>query len=399
MRADLTKVRQSLFNLLSNAAKFTQNGSITLKVDRMDIERPQDSNVSGLSPQPSILFTVTDTGIGMTAEQSEKLFQEFTQADASTSRRYGGTGLGLALSRRFCRMMGGDITVTSAPGEGSSFTIILPAQVVDPKAASQEAAAETPAPVPAEAKKVVVIDDEPTARDLLGRLMRAEGFHVLTAAGGEEGLRLIQAVHPDIITLDVIMPGMDGWAVLARLKADPATADIPVIMLTILDDKNLGYTLGAADYVTKPIDRERLGAILARYQGAQTAYNALVIEDDSAAREMLRRLLEKENWHVSEAENGRVALECLAERIPQLILLDLMMPEMDGFEFVAELRRNPAWRDLPIVVITALDLTPEERARLNGHVEKILRKDASTREELLAQVRERALALMQSPGA
>jgi CheY-like chemotaxis protein len=394
MRADLTKLRQSLFNLLSNAAKFTENGTIRLEVARTYDGRGPHGDGSGLPSPASIRFTVTDTGIGMTLDERNKLFQEFTQADASTSRKYGGTGLGLALSRRFCRMMGGDITVVSAPGNGSVFTITLPAEVADPKAAPTEVDSGALAPVPPDAKKVVVIDDELTARDLLGRLMRAEGFHVLTAAGGEEGLRLIKAVHPDLITLDIMMPGMDGWAVLTRLKAEAETADIPVIVLTILDDKNLGYTLGAADYLTKPIDRERLGAILERYRGAPTALNALVVDDDPAAREMLRRLLEKEGWYVAEAENGRVALERLAERIPQLVLLDLIMPEMDGFEFVAVLRKHPEWKALPILVITAKDLTPEERLRLNGYVERILQKGATTRDQLLAQIRERVRSLV-----
>jgi GAF domain-containing protein/CheY-like chemotaxis protein len=393
MRADLTKVRQSLFNLLSNAAKFTERGTITLSVRTEERGRRTESD-SLLSPPSSslITFSVRDTGIGMTDEQRAKLFEEFTQADASTSRKYGGTGLGLALSRRFCRMMGGDITVESQVGKGSTFTITLPREVVDTKRAVEEI--ETPTePIAPNAKKVVVIDDEPTARDLLQRLLRAEGFHVLTAAGGEEGLRLVRAIHPDIITLDVMMPGMDGWAVLTQLKADPATAAIPVLLLTILDDKNLGYTLGAADYLTKPIDRERLSAILARYKTMEDAHHALIVEDDAATREMLARFLEKEHWQVATAENGRVALERLTEKIPHLILLDLMMPEMNGFEFVAELHQHPEWSRVPVIVVTAKDLTPDERLQLNGYVETVLQKDSYTREELLAHVRERANAL------
>jgi GAF domain-containing protein/CheY-like chemotaxis protein len=391
MRADLTKVRQSLFNLLSNAAKFTEHGTITLAV-RTEAAGLRTESDDSLSTQSSVLFTVTDTGIGMTDEQRAKLFEEFSQADASTSRKYGGTGLGLALSRRFCRMMGGDITVESRVGKGSTFTLTLPAQVTDPKRAAEEI--ELPVePVSANAKKVVVIDDEPTARDLLQRLLRAEGFHVLTAAGGEEGLRLVRAIHPDIITLDVMMPGMDGWAVLTQLKADSATADLPVIVLTILDDKNLGFTLGAADYLTKPIDRERLSEILVRYKSQDDIPHALIVEDDTATREMLARFLEKENWQIAAAENGRVALKRLAEKIPQLILLDLMMPEMNGFQFVAELRKRDEWKNIPVIVVTAKDLTPDERLQLNGYVETVLQKDSYTHDELLAHVRERANAL------
>ncbi len=392
MRADLTKVRQSLFNLLSNATKFTQKGTITLTVmtrgGMTDGARPTGNSTSVVGGPPSISFSVHDTGIGMTDEQRAKLFQEFTQADATTARKYGGTGLGLALSRRFCRMMGGDIVAESESGKGSTFTIILPVEVVDTTAQTptgEPAVTETLAP---DAKKVLVIDDEPTARDLLQRVLRAEGFNVITAAGGEEGLRLIQAIRPDLITLDVIMPGMDGWAVLTRLKGDPNTAHIPVIMLTIVDDKNLGYALGATDYLTKPVDRERLAAVLERFRPQQDSHPVLVVEDDADTREMLRRFLEKEGWKVSEAENGKIALDGMAENLPQLILLDLIMPEMDGFEFLTELRKRPDWRAVPIVVVTAKDLTPAERMELNGYVEKILQKGVYSREELLAEVRE-----------
>jgi CheY-like chemotaxis protein len=191
-----------------------------------------------------------------------------------------------------------------------------------------------------------------------------------------------------VITLDVMMPGMDGWAVLTALKADANVADIPVIMLTIVDDKNLGYALGAADYLTKPIDRERLAIILQKYRCAHPPCTVLVVEDDADTCDTLRRMLEKEGWTVSEAENGRVALAQIAARRPDVVLLDLMMPEMDGFEFVAELRKRQEWRTIPVVVVTAKDLTPEERQRLSGHVEKILQKTAYRREDLLREVRD-----------
>jgi CheY-like chemotaxis protein len=184
------------------------------------------------------------------------------------------------------------------------------------------------------------------------------------------------------------MPGMDGWAVLAALKADPQLADIPVIMLTIVDDKNMGYALGAADYLTKPVDRDRLVAILQKYRGEDPSRPVLVVEDDATTREMLRRMLEKEGWAVTEAKNGRFALECVAEQRPALILLDLMMPEMDGFQFAEALGKLEAWRSIPIVVVTAKDLTAEDRVRLNGYVEQILQKGAYGREALLAEVRE-----------
>ncbi len=374
MRADLTKVRQMLLNLLSNACKFTERGTITLEVERT-------SDVPG---NPELRFHVSDSGIGMTPAQMAKLFEAFSQAEASTSRKYGGTGLGLTISRRFAQMMGGDVTVASEPGRGSTFTIRLPA--------------ETPAPTPVDAVPrpgrpdaggaagtVLVIDDNAEARDLLRRLLEDEGFTVVEAAGGEAGLAAARERHPDAITLDVLMPGMDGWMVLAALKADPELAGIPVLMITILDDRGLGFALGAAEYVSKPIDREKLRRLLARYR-RDGARNALVIEDDPGTRELLRRMLEADGWTVGEAENGRAGLEALAVRIPALILLDLMMPVMDGCQFAAQLRKNAAWREIPVIVITAKDLTADERRMLNGDVQGVFRKGALQREELLHEI-------------
>jgi CheY-like chemotaxis protein/anti-sigma regulatory factor (Ser/Thr protein kinase) len=369
MRADMTKVRQALFNLLSNACKFTERGTVSLTVTADGGE---------------IAFSVRDTGIGMTAEQVERLFQAFSQADAATTRRFGGTGLGLALSRRLCRMMGGDVTVESEPGRGSVFTVRLPMHVA-------EAPEETAVPVAPDenagrvAGTVLVIDDQPAVRDLMQRFLTKEGFRVATASSGEEGVRRARELRPDAITLDVMMPGMDGWAVLSTLKADPGVADIPVVMLTIVDDKNLGYALGAAEYLTKPIDRERLVTVLRKYR---RDLPVLVVDDDAGVRQLLRRMLEPDGYTVVEAENGRVALEELRRLTPSVVLLDLMMPEMDGFEFVAEFRAHESWRAIPVVVITAKDLTGEDRERLNGYVQKILQKGAHTREQLLAEVRD-----------
>ena len=372
MRADLTKVRQALFNLLSNACKFTENGTITLTVTR-DI----------LDGRDGMRFDVTDTGIGMTPEQLAKLFEAFTQADAATTRKYGGTGLGLALSRRLCQMMGGDVTVTSEHGRGSTFTIRLPAEVADSAVEAAPAApVERAAPV---IGTVLVIDDDPAVRDLMQRFLVKEGFRVVLAATGDEGLRLARELRPDAITLDVMMPGLDGWGVLTALKADPQLAEIPVVMLTIVDDKNLGYALGAADYLTKPIERDRLVSVLNHYRRDRSV---LLVDDDAGVRQLLRRMLEPEGYTVREADNGRAALERLRESPAGIIVLDLMMPEMDGFEFVSEFRRHAAWREVPIVVVTAKDLSREDRERLNGYVQRILQKGAYRREELLAEVRE-----------
>ena len=376
MRADVTKVRQTLFNLLSNASKFTEGGTVSLTVRRAAVEQGDE-----------LSFDVADSGIGMTPEQTAKVFEAFTQADASTTRRYGGTGLGLAISREFCRMMGGEITVESRPGEGATFSVRLPAVVPEATPQPEEASAcDTDADQADGA--ILVIDDDPVVRDLMERFLTKEGYRVRIASSGTDGLRLARQVRPAAITLDVMMPMMDGWAVLSALKADPQLADIPVVMLTICDDKEIGYSLGAADYLTKPIDREQLAAVLQRHQGDDAPRPILIVDDEPDGRELLRRLLEGEGWSVLEAENGKVALERIADTTPELILLDLMMPEMDGFEFVAHLRRIESWRSIPVVVVTAKDITAEDRRRLNGSVESILRKSASPRDDLLRELRE-----------
>jgi hypothetical protein len=378
MRADLTKVRQTLFNLLSNACKFTEHGTVSLTIAR--------------EPGPAgdwITFSVGDTGIGMTPEQMARLFQEFS-TDAPTMQKYGGTGLGLALSRRLCRMMGGDITAVNEAGAGSTFTVRLPAAVVDTRGEPLTAATPGSTGAATGAGTVLVVDDEPAVRELMQRFLAREGFRVVTAAGGEEGLRLAKAIRPDAITLDVLMPHVDGWAVLAALKTDPETAEIPVIMLTIVDDRNRGYALGAADYLTKPVDRDRLLGVLRRHRRGNVPI--LVVDDDPAFRELMRRMLEKEGYAVIEAENGRVALDRVRQAPPALILLDLIMPEMDGFEFMAEFREHEEWRAIPVVIVTVRHLSVEERLQLGGYVEKIVEKGAHTLDSLLREVRELILA-------
>jgi signal transduction histidine kinase/CheY-like chemotaxis protein len=389
MQADATRLRQILFNLLSNAAKFTDHGTIELRVESRELESKDDSSALSLSTlySPLITFVVSDTGIGMTEEQQARLFEAFSQAETSTTRRFGGTGLGLVLVHHFSQMMGGDVAVTSTPGAGSTFTVRLPLTALPPTLQHSEPDAFQDTPT------VLVIDDDPATRDLLQRYLEAEGVRVVGAAGGEEGLRLARQLRPSLVTLDVLMPGLDGWAVLGALKGDPSTADIPVLVLTILEDRDFGYALGAADYLTKPIERGRLIAALHKHvrrtdpgTWSGGGRRALVVEDDPATREMLRRMLERERWAVEEAINGLDGLRQVAACPPDLILLDLLMPELDGFGFVERLRAEPAWRTIPVLVITAKDLSAAERLRLNGRVEQVVQKGAYTRDELLAEV-------------
>ncbi|HEX7024614.1 MAG TPA: GAF domain-containing protein [Gemmatimonadales bacterium] len=369
IHSDLTRVRQILLNLLSNASKFTEEGTVTLAVERAG---------------GNVVFRVSDSGIGMTPEQMGRLFEPFSQAESSTTRKYGGTGLGLAITRRFCELMGGEVTVASEPGRGSTFTVRLPEDSARPGAADQ-----APAVTPGTrgAGTVLVIDDDPAARTITRRVLSREGYGVIEAADGETGLRLARELRPDLITLDILMPGMDGWAVLAGLKADPALAGIPVILQTIVEDRNMGFALGASEYLTKPIDRKRLAALVKRYVPTPTAGPVLVVEDDAPTRALLGRALSRAGWTVTDAENGRVALERMAETRPALVLLDLMMPEMDGFAFIDALRRDESRRNIPVVVITAKTLTDSDRRRLNGGVERVVEKHALDAEALLAEVR------------
>ena len=258
MYSDQTKVRQILFNLLSNAAKFTEKGRIDMRVQ---------SEVVG--DREWLEFEVRDTGIGMSAEQMEQVFEAFRQADASTTRRYGGTGLGLPITQRFCLMLGGDISVTSEPGSGSTFTIRLPAQMEEGGAVQERVPETDPAAVEAHAEDrplVLVIDDDGAVRELMRRYLESGGFAALTAPNGAEGLVLARKERPVAIILDVVMPGVDGWSVLQVLKADPKLEDIPVVMTTVVDDRNRGIALGADDFLVKPITRERLLKSMSRYQ-------------------------------------------------------------------------------------------------------------------------------------
>ena len=373
MHADLTRVRQILFNLLSNAAKFTQQGRVGLEVFPLR-----------MAGQQWVEFAVADTGIGLTPEQQRRLFQSFSQADPSTSRKYGGTGLGLVISRRFAQMMGGDIQLKSEFGRGSVFTVRLPRVSGPPRLAP----APAPAPVdPASLPLVLVADDDHATRELISRGLQKEGFRVLAASSGEETIRLAREKRPDAISLDVLMPGMDGWTVLRALKGDPLTSSIPVVMVSMLDDRDIGHALGAADYLTKPFDREKLVQTLRRFRKGSSPRPVLIVDDDPAARAVVRRVLERDSWIVSEADNGRRALESVGRSVPDLIVLDLMMPEMDGFEFVTELRRSEAGRRIPVVVVTAKEITAEDHARLNGQVRRIFSKGSFSREELTAELR------------
>jgi signal transduction histidine kinase/DNA-binding response OmpR family regulator len=374
MRTDRTKLKQSLLNLFSNGSKFTENGRLTLDVKRFETDKPMVS------------FAVSDTGIGMTEEQLGRLFQAFNQADASTTKKYGGTGLGLAITRNFCQLLGGNVTVTSKPGEGSTFTIVLPDSPVAPAPAKATDAPPLSVEVDS-APTVLVVDDDPTARELLSANLKGAGYRLLQASNGDEALSLARSTRPDAITLDVMMPKPDGWDVLSALKADADLRDIPVVIVTMLSDRGIGLSLGAVEVLTKPVERAQLTALihnLVRREGP-----VLVVEDDAGAREMIRQTIEKMSLPVAEADNGLQALDWLGQHpAPAVILLDLMMPEMDGFEVLDALAAHPQWREIPVIVITAKQLTAAERERLLGQARRVIEKGGASRLDIVAAINE-----------
>ena len=374
MYSDLTKVRQILFNLLSNACKFTEGGLVSLEVTSVCDNNDQ------------LRFKVTDTGIGITPEQLARLFQPFSQADASTTRRFGGTGLGLTLSLRLSHMLNGGIEVASEPGHGSTFTVQLPRQTVasPPGTASAQPDAVESGSFP---QTVLVIDGDEESRNLIAEVLRQDGFAVVAASTGEEGMRLAREIRPVVITLDVLLPHKDGWSVLAALKSDRDLATIPVVMVTVNPDAAYGYALGASDLLTKPVDADRLTEIVEKHRQEHAARRILIVEDDATMGSLLRSVLTKEGWTVDEATDGMRALAKIAADPPALILLDLLMPGMNGFTFLDELGKRPDWRTIPVVVVTAKDLSLHEQQRLKGDAEVVFQKGAYRREELLREVR------------
>lgn len=379
MHADLTKTRQVLFNLMSNAAKFTKEGRVELKV------WSEESNGKN-----RVVFRVSDTGIGINQQELQTIFRAFTQGDSSTTRKYGGTGLGLAISRRFCQMMGGEIIVESKIGQGSTFTVYIPVKVESEEIRLYSSGVEKQP----DNKPIIdieelpeqyigtalVIDDDPAACDLIKRLVAKEKYRCEITMSGAEGLKKAKQLKPDLILLDVLMPGMNGWQVLTALKADPELAEIPVIMATIVSEKNIGFALGASEYLVKPLDKEYLLSVLQKYQITSRIGRkgnngiVLVVDDDPLIRQRLHETLSEVGWIVKEAADGLEGLEHVKTETPELILLDLLLPEIDGYQFINQIRQNPNWESIPILVITSKDLTDEEHQYLAGKVEEILQK-------------------------
>ncbi|MCJ2080291.1 response regulator [Methylobacterium sp. J-090] len=367
MQSDLTKTRQVLFNFLSNAAKFTESGTITLAASRM-------TDASGVD---RLSFSVSDSGIGMTVEQVSRLFRRFEQADASTTRNFGGTGLGLSLTRAFADMLAGTITVSSVPGQGSTFTFSVPATFVPPV---DEQALPDPDLIAADEEGgdvILVIDDDTDQLALTTRFLHREGFRVQTVTSGRMGLDLARRLRPRAILLDVMMPGVDGWSVLSQIKADETLAPIPVVMVTSVDQRNLAASLGAADYMLKPVDWSRFGKIVNQFRLAETDRRGtvLLVEDEAVTRMAMRSTLEDDGWSVVEAANGEEGLQHAGETRPDVVIVDLNMPILDGFGFLEGVRALPGCSDIPVIVLTGREFSAEDRSKLRGASQILHRGD------------------------
>ncbi|TNE43111.1 MAG: response regulator [Deltaproteobacteria bacterium] len=382
-QGDVVRLRQILLNLLSNSFKFTEEGEVFLTIQ----DEVEDD-------ESWLVFTVRDTGIGMSPEQVERLFQKFSQAESSISKRFGGTGLGLALVESFCKLMGGSVGVESELGEGSVFTVRIPGMIESDQdwdiGSTEELVAHIHATHHNTSQTILVIDDDPTDVDLMTRALSKEGFHVVTSSRGPEGIRIARELQPAAIFLDINMPIMDGWQVLAKIKEEEDLSAIPVVMVSVLDETIKGYTMGAAEYLIKPVDSSRLNAILSRYKGSQSNFSVLIVDDDEAMRDLFRRTLLKHDCEVREAVNGLEALTLLQSQklSPDLIVLDLMMPEMDGFTFMQEVRQLKEYENTPVIVVTAKDLEQEEVNRLQSSVSKILQKDTQAFDSFLRDLRD-----------
>jgi signal transduction histidine kinase/DNA-binding response OmpR family regulator len=367
VRADRTRLRQILDNLLSNAIKFTPDGGhITIAAQRAQTE---------------IVISVTDTGVGISAEDQTRVFDEFQQV-GDPAARAAGTGLGLALVRRLVEAHGGAIEVESELGRGSSFTVRLPSAGPAPADVPAEPVAE-PAGSASDRETVLVIEDEAAAVRLLRTYLEGAGYCVHAAADGNEGLAAARANPPAAIVLDVILPGIDGWEVLRRLKLDERTRDVPVVMVTVVDEQEVGLALGAVDYLVKPIDPQALISVLARHVLTGRPSDdagplvALVVDDDSSTRELLTQCLDGNGIDVVSASGGAEALQIARARRFDVVLCDLMMPDVDGFTVIAELRNDPRTCQVPILVVTGQDLSEADKGRLNGHILGIVEKGGS----------------------
>jgi signal transduction histidine kinase/CheY-like chemotaxis protein len=378
IEADAGKLKQMILNLVSNAIKFTpDDGVVGIKIRRL----------------PDLIeLSVSDTGIGIAEQDRGRIFEAFQQVDSGVDRRQPGTGLGLALTRRFARLHGGDVRVGSELGKGSVFTLDLPLHANSKR---PEGSFEAPQPIPVvdpNRPLILVIEDNPAAIELMTGNLERGGFRTVVARTGSEALATARELQPIAITLDILLPGLDGWEVLTRLKHDATTSSIPVVVVSVVDNPELGMALGAVDYFVKPIEGSAFLKSLSRFNFRRALgrdeFRVLVVDDEPANREMLARILEPAGFTVIAASGGREAIDLAARCSPDLVLLDLIMPGVTGFDVVEALRAKVSTRDIPIMVLTAKDLTEADKRQLNGHVSTILNRRSTGAADLLGLLRQ-----------
>jgi PAS domain S-box-containing protein len=374
LHTDQDKVRQILINLLGNAIKFTKQGAITVSAGRNE---------------DNLMLAVADTGIGIPEDDLERIFEEFQQVDTSTTRKHGGTGLGLSISRHLAHLLNGEISVESTVGVGSTFTLVIPLRFSGPEVAAtpdtrEDAVAASEEHLPL----VLAIDDDPNTIDLLRENLSEAGYRVSKAYSGKEGLDKARSLQPNVIILDILFPRESGWEILSELKTDPITREIPVIVLSVVDDKKRGYRLGAYDYLVKPFDRDNLMRVLEGITELdRQPISLLAVDDDPKIIDLIGQLLEDEPYQITSAENGTLALKAISRSQPDIILLDLLMPEMDGFAVIEHLRHDEELHTIPILVLTAKDLTEDEETWLNERAASVSKKQGLTTEQLLQDLR------------
>ncbi len=377
IEADERRVRQVLLNLVSNAAKFTDEGFIRVEAE-LDADEDQ------------VIVSVADTGSGIPQEKIQEIFQPFTQVDGSSTRKHGGTGLGLAITNSFVEMHGGKLWVDSKVGEGSTFYFSLPierppAPDEEPEEVEEEIALESV--LEEEGKLVLCVDDDEGVLTLFRRYLRKQGYQIVGLTDASRVLQEAKRLRPYAITLDVMMPEKDGWEIIRELKQDPETRDIPVVVCSIVSDKEKGMSLGAADYLVKPIVEDDLLKALERLDREAGVHNVLVVDDNEGDRDLLRRMMEaQEDYVVVEAAGGQEAIEQIKRSPPHIIILDLMMPEVDGFAVLETVKADPTTRHIPVIVVTAKDLTTEERQILNHRIDSLIQKGVLEQEDLLKDV-------------
>jgi signal transduction histidine kinase/DNA-binding response OmpR family regulator len=374
--ADAAKVKQMLLNLVSNGIKFTdENGTVTIKASRFN---------------DTVELAVADTGIGIAKQDFDRVFHEFQQLDTGVARQQAGTGLGLTLTRRFANLHGGDVRMESQLGKGSVFTITLPLEARRSVGAPAPVRVDRPR-VADSGQVVLVVEDDPAAAELLTRQIERAGFRTQVVRTGEQALVEARAQQPVAITLDILLPDLDGWEVLTRLKNDPATSKIPAIVVSVVDNPELGMALGALDYFVKPVAGVELMDRLAKFKighakGKQPT--VLVVDDEAANREWLSAVLEPEGFTVVLATGGQEAIDMATASPPDLVMLDLMMPNVTGFDVVEALRAQPSTKSIPILVLTAKTLTDSDIRQLNGHVSTILRRGSTGAADLLSLLKQ-----------